>query len=94
MRTLFLLLFIITAIKGSAQTESYIREHYTKINSQITESVEQGFEGPLYNNQWINNKNGRSWPAVGNYSDTINFWYDDPPYHLSAAERSPKKMCW
>ena len=53
---------------ASAQTETEIRNHYTEINKQITESIEQGFEGPLYNNQWIANKNMKSWPAVGLYS--------------------------
>ncbi|MBL0305191.1 MAG: hypothetical protein IPQ25_03885 [Chitinophagaceae bacterium] len=59
---------------------------------KITESIEQGFEGPLYNNQWIANKNGKSWPAVGIYTATTDFWYDDPPDHLSATERTPKNV--
>lgn len=49
------------------QTETEIRTHYTAVNKQITESIELGFEGPLYQNQWVANKNGRSWPAVGLY---------------------------
>ena len=75
-----------------AQTEADIRNHYTAVNKQITESVEQGFEGPLYQNQWISNKNGRSWPAVGLYNETIDFWYDDPPDHLPVDERNPKNV--
>lgn len=75
-----------------AQTETDIRNHYTAVNKQITESVEQGFEGPLYQNQWISNKNGRSWPAVGLYNETIDFWYNDPPDHLPVEERNPKNV--
>ena len=74
------------------QTEADIRNHYTAVNKQITESVEQGFEGPLYQNQWISNKNGRSWPAVGLYNETIDFWYNDPPDHLPVDERNPKNV--
>lgn len=75
-----------------AQTETEIRNHYTEVNRRITESIEQGFEGPLYQNQWVSNKNGRSWPAVGLYNETVDFWYDDPPNHLPASERNPKNV--
>ncbi|MBK6827150.1 MAG: hypothetical protein IPG86_09835 [Chitinophagaceae bacterium] len=75
-----------------AQTETDIRNHYTAVNKQIKESIELGFEGPLYQNQWIANKNGRSWPAVGLYNETTDFWYDDPPDHLPAEERNPKNV--
>ena len=44
-------LFILISLSASAQTETDIRKHYTAVNQQITESIEQGFEGPLYNNQ-------------------------------------------
>ncbi len=77
---------------ASAQTEADIRKHYTGVNKQITESIEQGFEGSLYNNQWVANKNGRSWPAVGIYTETTDFWYDDDPNHLPATERNPKNV--
>lgn len=75
-----------------AQTEASIRTHYTEVNKQIAESIEQGYEGPLYQNQWIINKNGKSWPAVGLYADTVNCWYDDDPNHLPAAERPLKNV--
>lgn len=92
MRKILLALFCFTGFCAFAQTETQIREHYTDINKQITESLEHGFEGPLYNNQWVTNKNGRSWPAVGNYTETTDFWYNDPPDHISAAERNPKNV--
>lgn len=76
----------------NAQTETQIRSHYTEVNKKITESIEQGFEGSLYNNQWVTNKNGKSWPAVGNYTETTDFWYDDDPNHLPASERNPKNV--
>ncbi|MBL7747393.1 MAG: hypothetical protein JNM19_08220, partial [Chitinophagaceae bacterium] len=75
-----------------AQTEATIRTHYTEVNKKIGESIDQGYEGPLYQNQWIINKNGKSWPAVGLYADTVNFWYDDDPNHLPPAERPLKNV--
>lgn len=75
-----------------AQTETDIRKHYTDVNKRISESLEQGYEGPLYQSQWVTNKNGRSWPAVGIYADTADFWYDDPPDHLPATERNPRNV--
>ncbi|MBI5858011.1 MAG: hypothetical protein HZB42_10250 [Sphingobacteriales bacterium] len=76
----------------SAQTETDIRNHYTEVNKQIAESIEHGFEGSLYNNHWETNKNGKSWPAVGNYSEITDFWYDDDPNHLPVTERNPKNV--
>ncbi len=92
MKKIFLLIALSQAILITAQTESDIRKHYTETNQRITESIEHGFEGPLYNNQWVTNKNGRSWPAVGIYTETTDFWYDDPPDHLPATERNPRNV--
>jgi hypothetical protein len=92
MKKILSALLTVFTISVSAQTETSIRKHYNEVNEQIKQSIEQGFEGPLYQNQLVINKNGRSWPAVGNYSDTVNFWYDDPPDHLPAAERNPKNV--
>jgi hypothetical protein len=90
MKSLIFFLLLFLTLPSTAQTEADIRKHYAEVNKKITESVEQGFEGPLYQNQLVINKNGRSWPAVGYYADTINFWYDAPPDHLPADERNPK----
>ncbi|MEO7983876.1 MAG: hypothetical protein ABI688_07330 [Bacteroidota bacterium] len=92
MKKILTVLFICQALFASAQTETTIRNHYTEVNKQIAGSIEHGFEGPLYNNQWITNKNGRSWPAVGNYAETTDFWYEDDPNHIPAAERNPKNV--
>jgi len=92
MKKVLALLLLSQALLASAQTETDIRNHYTAINKKITESIEQGFEGSLYNNQWIANKNGKSWPAVGIYTETTDFWYDDDPNHLPASERNPKTV--
>jgi hypothetical protein len=92
MNKCILILFICCSLFASAQTEATIRNHYTEVNKKITESIAQGFEGPLYNNQWVTNKNGKSWPAVGNYTQTTDFWYDDDPNHLPASERNPKNV--
>ena len=92
MKMIFLLIALSQAKFIPAQTESDIRKHYTETNQRITESIEHGFEGPLYNNHWVTNKNGRSWPAVGIYTETTDFWYDDPPDHLPASERNPKNV--
>lgn len=85
-------LFFLSPLFSFAQTETDIRKHYTEVNKQITESIEQGFEGPLYQNQLTVNKNGKSWPAVGLYSEITDFWYDDPPDHLPASERNPRNV--
>jgi hypothetical protein len=90
-RFIFLALLFIT-LRSVAQTETDIRKHYNEVNKKITDAIEQGFEGPLYQNQLIINKNIKSWPAVGYYVDTINFWYDDDPNHLPASERNPKNV--
>ena len=91
MKTILLCFFTSFTLLLQAQTETAIRNHYTDINKKITESIEQGFEGPLYNNQWVTNKNGKSWPAVGIYTEITDFWYNDDPNHLPAVERNPKK---
>lgn len=92
MKKIFLFGLLLFSICSIAQTEAAIRNHYTEVNKQIAESIELGFEGPLYNNQWVTNKYQRSWPAVGNYTETTDFWYNDPPDHISAAERNPKNV--
>jgi len=92
MKSLLPLLFICVSLLASGQTETDIRKHYTEVNKQIEESVQQGYEGPLYQNQLTINKNGKSWPAVGRYDETVNFWYDDDPGHISATERNPKNV--
>jgi hypothetical protein len=86
------LLLICFSTVASAQTEPEIRKYYQETNARIEESMEQGFEGPLYHNRWIVNGTGKSWPAVGRYADTADFWYDQPPDHLPATERDPKKV--
>ncbi len=92
MNRILLFIFTCQSFFAIGQTETTIRNHYTEVNKQIAESIEHGFEGPLYNNQWITNKNGKSWPAVGNYTESTDFWYNDPPDHISAAERNPKNV--
>jgi len=92
MKRYILLALLFITLGSSAQTETDIRNHYTGVNKQITESIEQGFEGSLYNNHWVTNKNGKSWPAVGIYTETTDFWYDDDPNHLPASERNPKTV--
>jgi hypothetical protein len=92
MKNLLLFFLLQATLTATAQTETIIRNHYTEVNKKIAESIEQGYEGPLYQNQLVINKNGKSYPAVGYYADTLNFWYDDSPDHLSPADRDPKKV--
>ena len=92
MRKIIFFLLLFHSINTIAQTEVEIRKHYQEVNKQISQSIVQGYEGPLYHNQWVVNKTGKSWPAVGLYADTTNFWYDDDPGHLSAADRNPKMV--
>jgi hypothetical protein len=92
-KLIFILCFFISREETAfAQTETDIRNHYTEVNKQIEESIANGYEGSLYNNHWETNKNGKSWPAVGRYTETTDFWYDDDPNHLPAAERNPKNV--
>lgn len=92
MNKIFLGILFLSSVSANAQTEKDIRIHYTEVNKRIAESIEHGFEGPLYNNRWEANKNGKSWPAVGRYSEVTDFWYDDDPNHLPASERNPKNV--
>jgi hypothetical protein len=92
MQKLLTLLLLFSFITSTAQTEVDIRKHYTDVNKKIEESIQQGFEGSLYNNHWETNKNGKSWPAVGRYNETVDFWYDDDPAHISPQERNPKNV--
>jgi hypothetical protein len=92
MRKLISLILISYSFTVSAQTEADISKHFTEVNKQIAESIELGYEGPLYQNQLIINKNIKSWPAAGYYTDTVNFWYDDNPDHLPATERKPENV--
>jgi uncharacterized protein (DUF2147 family) len=92
MKKIFFSILLLSPFFIAAQTEADIRKHYAEVNKQITESIEHGYEGSLYNNHWVTNKNAKSWPAVGNYSEITDFWYDDPPDHLSASDRNPKTV--
>lgn len=92
MKRILFPVIIFLSVQVAAQTETEIRNFYTQTNKQITTSLQEGYEGSLYNNQWVVNKNGKSWPAVGNYSETTDFWYDDSPDHLSASDRNPRNV--
>lgn len=92
MKKLVFAAWLLIPMLAGAQTETAIRNHYTDVNKKIEESIQQGYEGPLYNNHWETNKNGKSWPAVGLYSEITDFWYDDDPGHLPASERNPKNV--
>lgn len=92
MKRIFFLLSILSCLAAAAQTESEIRAYYDDVNKRIGEALKHGYEGGLYNNQWITNKTGTSWPAVGFYGDTTDFWYNDPPDHIDSSERDPKTV--
>lgn len=78
-RFIFITSIVLGSLITSAQTESEIRNHYNEVNQQIKKSLTDGYEGPFYHNQWITNKNGTSWPAVGMYEAVTDFWYTYPP---------------
>jgi len=90
MRKLIFSILLCTSLSAVAQTETEIRNHYQDVNKRIASSKEHGMEGELYCNEWVSNKYSRSWPAVGIYNETTNFWYDDDPNHLSREDRDPK----
>ena len=86
------LLLLYFPFKITAQTETEIKKHYQEVNQQIKESKEHGMEGSLYCNELVTNKNSMSWPAVGIYKKTTDFWYNDDPNHMNASERDPKTV--
>ena len=92
MKKFFCLCLLLTSLLSIAQTETEIREHYQDVNKQIAASTEQSTEGPLYLNQWVANKNGHSWPALGRFEETTDYWYNDPPDHMNAKERNPANV--
>lgn len=75
-----------------AQSEEQIRTQYKEVNELIKASKEQGYEGPLYCDESVVNKHQRSWPAVGIFQETTQYWYDDDPYHVPANERNPRTV--
>ena len=87
-----ILITILTCLPvfGFSQSENDIRKYYQDVNKQIQTSIDGGMEGPLYCNEMVLNKNMKSWPALGVYQDSSNFWYDDDPNHLSTKDRDPK----
>jgi hypothetical protein len=87
---IIILLALPFAVK--AQTETEIRKYYQEVNKRIEDSKTQGMEGPLYCNEWTTNKHSKSWPAVGIFTETTSFWYDDDPNHLPPADRDPKTV--
>lgn len=92
MKPSLLLPVLCFSILTNAQTETSIVKHYQDINKQVQESKQHGMEGTLYCNEWVTNKNSMSWPAVGIYNETIQFWYNDDPNHISPLERDPKTV--
>jgi hypothetical protein len=92
MKRFFFLITFSTSLAAAAQSEADIRSYYDDLNNKISEAVKHGYEGGIYNNQWITNKTGTSWPAVGYYADTTDFWYNDPPDHIDSSERDPKTV--
>ncbi len=92
MKRYLLPLLVCLSCIANAQTETEIKNHYQNVNKQITESIEHGFEGSLFCNEWVTNKNSKSWRAVGNYNETIDFWYTDDPNMAVSLGVNPKNF--
>jgi hypothetical protein len=92
MKKIFFFVLLCPSVYAVAQTENDIRNHYQDVNKRVQESKEHGMEGSLYCNEWVTNKNSMSWPAVGIFQETTDFWYDDDPNHISVQERDPKTV--
>ena len=90
MRNIIFSLVLCTSLSAVAQTETDIRNHYQEVNKKIQSSKEHDMEGELYCNEFVSNKYSKSWPAVGIYNETTDFWYDDDPNHLAPSDRDPK----
>ena len=72
MRIFIFFILLCPSFAAVAQTENDIRNYYQDVNKRIQASKEHGMEGELYCNKWVTNKNSMSWPAVGNYQETID----------------------
>lgn len=68
----------------------HIRKVYYSTVEEVKNSRSEGFEGSLYCNTMETNKYGKSWRAVGNYNEKVEFWYSDDPSHQE--EDKPAKV--
>lgn len=78
-RFCLLVLGLIVSIFSFAQSVNEIQQYNEAINQQVAQSLAEKYDGPLYHNQWVTNKDSASWPVVGMYSATTDFWYNYPP---------------
>lgn len=77
----------ILAVDDAPITE--IRQAYAETAAAIALG-QKGEAGGLFCNKLvINNFNG-SWRAVGNYSQTVMFWYSDQPQFAAATGKNPE----
>ncbi|HQU56888.1 MAG TPA: hypothetical protein PLG88_05640, partial [Chitinophagaceae bacterium] len=67
-RFCLLVLGFIVSIFSFAQSVNEIQQYNEAINQQVAQSLAEKYDGPLYHNQWVTNKDSASWPVVGVYS--------------------------
>jgi uncharacterized protein YecT (DUF1311 family) len=93
MRIVLMILLIFSAPPLAADDApiARIRQAYAETAAAIALG-QKGEAGGFYCNQLaFNNFNG-SWRAVGNYSQTVLFWYSDQPEFAAAAGAKPEAV--
>lgn len=89
MKKLLPVFFLLTAVQTFAQTEDkrieQIRQAYKQVNEQIAEAEKNFAESKIFLTELVVNKGGTSYPAVGNYKETVRFFYtfgsrEEKPY--------------
>ena len=68
-----------------------IRQAYAETAAAITLG-QKGETGGLFCNKLVVNNFNGSWRAVGNYSQTIMFWYSDQPQFAAATGKKPETV--
>ena len=85
MKKLLFLIVLLLPLLTTAQDIQHIRSVYQDIAEQI-EACTSPEDCSLYKNTLVMNEMGASWRAVGNFSKTISFWYDDDPFNCDDCE--------
>ena len=86
-KTLVLIFILLSKFNLIGQEDKIkeIKKHYYEVSQQIAECKKEAPDVcSIYKNDLIINSNGErtsNWPATGNYSKKITFWYDAAPAH-------------
>ena len=78
-KMIFMAVLLVLAVNVAGQTEdrriSDIRAAYDKTNSRIAEAERNFAESDIFLTELVVNRGGTMYPAVGNFKETIRFYY-------------------